>query len=118
MPKSAGLAQTIRSEGKRCQHDHDVTDRRRSPRSKTPARQQRHEGYDHRWKRVRDVHLTEFPLCKFCGDIAKLVDHIVPVVVDPTRRLDPTNLRSLCTPCHAIVTTNFKLTGINEPASK
>lgn len=29
------------------------------------------------------------------------MDHVVPVRVAPDRRLDPTNLRTLCAPCHA-----------------
>jgi 5-methylcytosine-specific restriction endonuclease McrA len=43
-----------------------------------------------------------------------VVDHITPIVVDASRRLDATNLRTLCTDHHAQVTTRFKMTGVNE----
>lgn len=71
-------------------------------------------GYDRAWQRLRDAHLIENPFCFACGEFATCVDHRVPIVVDPSRRLDPTNLRSACTDCHASITTNFKLTGRNE----
>ncbi len=32
--------------------------------------------------------------------LPEMVDHIVPVRVAPERRLDPTNLQSLCWPHH------------------
>lgn len=44
-----------------------------------------------------------------------MVDHVEPIAVNPARRLDPTNLRSLCKLCHSEVTTNWKLRGVNEP---
>lgn len=77
-------------------------------------------GYDATWRRARDHHLREHPLCAVCESrgrttAAVLVDHIVPIAVDPSRRLDPTNFRSCCTACHAAITGNFKRTGINEP---
>ena len=31
---------------------------------------------------------------------ATLVDHIIAIRVDPSRRLDPSNLQSLCNSCH------------------
>jgi 5-methylcytosine-specific restriction enzyme A len=64
-------------------------------------------GYDARWRRLRAWHLTRRPLCAWCeraGRVtrATLVDHLVPITGsgDP-RRLDPTNLQSLCRDCHA-----------------
>ncbi len=47
--------------------------------------------------------------CQLCGDhnyqgrggsITLEVDHIVPVAIDKSRLLDPTNVRTLCNPCH------------------
>lgn len=43
-----------------------------------------------------------------------MVDHRVPISVDPSRRLDPTNLRSCCDHCHQKVTANFRVNGVNE----
>lgn len=36
--------------------------------------------------------------------LAEIVDHIVPVDVAPGRRLDDSNLQSLCRSCHAVKT--------------
>ena len=77
-----------------------------------PSAHQR--GYDRQWAKLRRTHLRVNPICVFCGEFATLVDHITPIVVDPSRRLDPSNLRSSCTDCHAKVTANFKVTGVNE----
>lgn len=47
--------------------------------------------------------------CKICGDKNRKgrgkrckfeVDHIIPVCVAPDRVMDPTNVRTLCAPCH------------------
>lgn len=58
-----------------------------------------------RWRNLRRMHLTKNPLCddcynKGCIQIAEQVHHIVERKVDPSRALDPTNLQSLCIPCH------------------
>ena len=63
-------------------------------------------GYDRAWQRVRAAHVAREPLCRFCAAVGRVtavaeVDHIVPIRVDPGRRLDPTNLRSLCKTCHS-----------------
>ena len=71
-------------------------------------------GYDGQWRRLRKVHLTANPLCHNCGNFATIVDHIVPVVIAPERRLDRSNLRSCCVECHNQITTNFRTTGVNE----
>lgn len=53
------------------------------------------------WRKLRAAHLERNPWCCRCGRAAQEVDHIVPRRVAPERRLDPTNLQSLCTPCHS-----------------
>ena len=68
----------------------------------------RHErGYDHAWDMYRAWHLTREPLCRFCKQGGKVmpaneVDHIRAFrgLNDPLR-LDPQNVRSLCSTCHA-----------------
>ncbi|WP_201445561.1 HNH endonuclease signature motif containing protein [Belnapia sp. F-4-1] len=75
--------------------------------------------YDTRWRRLRNQHLSLKPLCVVCEQagqltVAQCVDHITPVAVASHRRLDPTNLRSLCSSHHAVITQHFKHTGINE----
>lgn len=63
-------------------------------------------GYDSEWKRVRVLALKRDKyLCQHClaaGFVtpAKDVDHIVPLNIAPERRLDLSNLQSLCRPCH------------------
>lgn len=62
-------------------------------------------GYDWAWKRLRDLHLHDNPFCAFHlakgrRVLADMVDHVVPIAEAPERRLDGTNLQSLCDPCH------------------
>jgi 5-methylcytosine-specific restriction endonuclease McrA len=56
------------------------------------------------WSKVRKQHISEFPKCAACGRSKKLdVHHIVPVSVDPSKELDPSNLITLCSdPCHFV----------------
>lgn len=44
-------------------------------------------------------------LCLHCKDnrkikVADMVDHIIPIKVDPSLKLKLENLQSLCNPCH------------------
>jgi 5-methylcytosine-specific restriction protein A len=62
-------------------------------------------GYDVDWRAVRKQHLAEEPYCRACMQlgretIAAMVDHIQTIRDAPERRLDPSNLQSLCYPCH------------------
>lgn len=66
-------------------------------------------GYDADWRRLRERHLADRPLCVACledevVEVAVEVDHVVPVRRAPERRLDPSNLQSLCRRCHAAKT--------------
>lgn len=57
-----------------------------------------HGAYDYAWTKLRNAHKAEHPNCQYpgCSNRMDEVDHIVPVRVDPSRRLDRTNLVSLC----------------------
>lgn len=62
-------------------------------------------GYGGDWQRLRAQHLRDEPLCRMCHEQgrfvpAQVVDHVVGIAEAPHRRLDPTNLRSLCKRCH------------------
>lgn len=62
-------------------------------------------GYDAAWRKLRAIKLRQDPLCcvhQLRGHTvpATVVDHIVPVGIDPAKRLDLDNLRSLCERCH------------------
>lgn len=63
--------------------------------------------YDHSWQKLRKRFLRAFPRCRICGERANAVDHIVTVRRAPERRLDWTNLQSLCERCHNRLTDAF-----------
>ena len=70
-----------------------------------PRTSARKRGYDRDWEKLRAYHLAGSPLCVFClrdGKLmpANVVDHIKPFRDDWSLRLDPSNLQSLCKPCH------------------
>jgi len=70
----------------------------------TATRQAR--GYGADWQRVRRAVLDAEPLCRMCQAVGRVtaateVDHIAGFDgLDDPRRLDVSNLRPLCTPCH------------------
>ena len=58
-------------------------------------------GYDADWQRLRRDFLAVHPMCVACAaeaivEPATDVDHVIPVRQAPSRRLDPSNLQSLC----------------------
>lgn len=71
----------------------------RDPRSK--------QFYDSsQWRQTRALKLARNPLCEGCQRAGKLtaashVHHIVELKTDWDRRLDPSNLESLCHSCHS-----------------
>jgi 5-methylcytosine-specific restriction enzyme A len=72
-------------------------------------------GYGADWQRVRDAYVREHPVCEECRDApTREVHHVVPVRVDPSRRLDATNLRALCKGCHSRTTITDPTTGIRR----
>jgi 5-methylcytosine-specific restriction endonuclease McrA len=63
---------------------------------------------------VRDAYKREHPLCEDHlerGEIVpmQLVDHKIPLPYGP--RLEKTNLRSLCDPCHRVKTDKDRAAG-------
>ncbi|RMF94713.1 MAG: HNH endonuclease [Planctomycetota bacterium] len=72
--------------------------RRRRRRDPRPGASQR--GYDKDWFALRTKYLKKHPWCEVCGKRADLVHHIVPVSEAPERRLDESNLQSVCRSCH------------------
>ena len=61
-------------------------------------------GYDQKWQQLQRDYLRMYPICCRCGCNAEMVDHIVPVRKDWSRRLDPGNLQALCCKCHKMKT--------------
>jgi 5-methylcytosine-specific restriction endonuclease McrA len=86
----------------------------RCPAHARPSRWPKSGAYDHAWRRLRDSFIAEHPRCEWpgCSSPADEVDHVVSVRVDPSRRLDPTNLRSLCRPHHRAVTARASNGGV------
>jgi len=73
-------------------------------------------GYGNQWRKLRLAFLERNPLCfnfANCRNGASLVDHIKPIS-DGGAVLDLRNLRSCCVDCHAVLTRNYKLHGVNE----
>ena len=72
----------------------------------------RARGYDRDWHELRTAHLIDEPWCRACAAQgidrrAALVDHIESISVRPDLRLDPSNLQSLCWPCHNAKTIRY-----------
>lgn len=70
----------------------------------------RQRGYDSTWERLRAKFLKMYPRCAVhgCRRKALHVDHVVPVKVDPGRRLDWYNLQSLCHHHHTQITVAYE----------
>ena len=66
-----------------------------------------------RWRKTRNIYIQSNPLCERCmlqGETRKadVVDHIIPIKIDWQRKLDMSNLQSLCNRCHAVKTREDK----------
>jgi|SRR6516164_8358157 5-methylcytosine-specific restriction endonuclease McrA len=68
-----------------------------------------------RWKQLRKLQLTQFPLCKFClehgiVEPATVVDHVMPHKGNWTEFVTG-ELQSLCEPCHKSAKRQVELHG-------
>lgn len=93
----------VLTEGKYC--DAHQSKRKADPRT------ERDRFLDSRaWRKLSKAKLAETPWCEIClksrgvYNPARDVDHIIPRSEAPERRLDPTNLQSLCKRCHSAKT--------------
>lgn len=64
-------------------------------------------GYDHKWRLLRQRFIQAHPLCRKCEEagevmVAVIVDHVIPIGVDWSRRLDEENLQALCDHHHRL----------------
>lgn len=71
------------------------------------------------WQAARQQQLIEQPWCAFCERIGRLspatvVDHIIPLAQAWDRRLDPSNLQSLCKQHHDRTKQRLERTGVEE----
>lgn len=88
--------------GMKCQHEQarQATRQKANDEARgTPAER----GYDKDWWRLRHAFLQTNPICcvPSCGAKATHVDHIKSIKEAPHLRLVPSNLRSMCGPCHS-----------------
>ena len=65
-----------------------------------PRENARQRGYDGQWEELCRLWLADTH-CRLCAvegreTVADTVDHIVPIWEAPDRRLDPSNIQSLC----------------------
>jgi 5-methylcytosine-specific restriction endonuclease McrA len=98
-PRLCGCGQTVQH-GQLCPCEARRAAERKARFDKTrPSAAQRGLGGD--WRKLRAAHLEKHPWCRRCGAKATEVDHIVPRRLAPERRLDPTNLQSICRTCHS-----------------
>ena len=65
-------------------------------------------GYDSDWRRLRAAKLAVDPICELrtrcMGMVASEVHHVIPIRDRPDLRLEWSNLRSACKPCHSALT--------------
>lgn len=98
------------TDGKYCeQHNQLMTQQERS----TDAYKEHKRRYGYKWKRIRDRHIKQHPLCEKCKEKGRLtpaeeVHHILPLACGGTN--DASNLMSLCKSCHSEITAYDKNT--------
>lgn len=57
-----------------------------------------------RISKVCKQHVLRHGICLFCHGVKSLqAHHVIPVSVDASKALDPSNLRTLCARCHLTV---------------
>lgn len=52
------------------------------------------------WRKIRAAHMAAEPVCRECGRLAHMVDHIIPIRSGGSMT-DRNNMQSLCNQCHA-----------------
>lgn len=92
------------TDGRFCEEHQKQENKRYEKYDRDPAMRRR---YGRTWKRIRDRHIAEHPLCEMCekqGRIipAEEVHHIKPLSQGGTH--DENNLMSLCKECHSRIT--------------
>lgn len=92
------------TDGRFCEKHQKQENRRYEKHDRTPEMKKR---YGRAWKKIRDRHMAEYPLCEMCkkqGRLARAeeVHHIKPLSMGGTN--DDGNLMSLCKVCHSEIT--------------
>ena len=92
------------TDGRFCEKHQKQENRRYEKYDRTPEMKKR---YGRAWKKIRDRHMAEYPLCEMCKKQGRLtpaeeVHHIVPLSHGGTH--EESNLMSLCKACHSEIT--------------
>lgn len=80
---------------------HEALARKKGQQGRNRAQTTSQRGYDMAWRKVRALVLANDDQCHWCGEHADTVDHVVPISVDPTMRLDMSNLVPACRACNS-----------------
>ena len=91
---------TIVPHGQFCQCQ-DKAKRERDARHDARRPSAAHRGYNHEWRKARAEYLQAHPTCRLCGNLATLVDHVIPHRGDKRLFWTRANWQPLCTPCHS-----------------
>lgn len=92
------------TDGRFCEEHQKQENKRYEKYDRSPEMKKR---YGRAWKRIRDRHIAQNPLCEVCKKNGKLtpveeVHHIVPLSQGGTH--EDSNLMSLCKACHSEIT--------------
>ena len=92
------------TDGRFCEKHQKQENRRYEKYDRTPEMKKR---YGKAWKKIRDRHMAQYPLCEMCKKQGRLtpageVHHIKPLSMGGTN--DDGNLMSLCKVCHSEIT--------------
>ena len=88
------------SDSSRCE-EHRLQERRRYEQERSASDDDTRAFYNSRaWRRASKNHLEDEPLCRKCGAIAVMTDHVIPIKRGGSK-WDASNWQSLCQSCHA-----------------
>ena len=90
--------------GRFCEKHQEQENQRYEKYDRSPEMKKR---YGKAWKKIRDRHMAQYPLCEMCKKQGRLtpaeeVHHIKPLSIGGTN--DGGNLMSLCKVCHSEIT--------------
>ena len=106
------------TDGRFCEKHQKQENKRYEKYDRTPEMKKR---YGRAWKKIRDRHMAEYPLCEMCKKQGRLtpaeeVHHIKPLSMGGTN--DDGNLMSLCKSCHSEITAKSGCRWHNKSRSK
>ena len=106
------------TDGRFCEKHQKQENKRYEKYDRSPEMKKR---YGRAWKKIRDRHMAEYPLCEMCKKQGRLtpaeeVHHIKPLSMGGTN--DDGNLMILCKVCHSEITAKSGYRWHNKSRSK